>query len=96
VKISGAVQDTAELGVQADKSTQFPLTIALTSSDPMVRIGLRCKLFASRTIPGALSIPATAVKWENGQTWCNARTSVAVRLRSEQSSSAHPAATTWR
>lgn len=73
VKVSGTVQDIADLGVLADKSTQFPLTVGLTSNDPMLRIGLRCKLCASRTIPGTLSIPASAVKWENGQAWCNTR-----------------------
>lgn len=81
IALTGKIEEIAEIGVAADKATNFPVTVAITTSDPRVRVGMRCKLFASRTLPDAITLPSNAVTWENGEAWCTVQTDEGAQKR---------------
>ena len=72
--ISGTIEELSEIGAPVDNSTHFPLSVSLNESNPIVRLGMRCKLFAELTLSNVLTVPSTAVKWENGKAWCLVQT----------------------
>ena len=57
VEVTGAIREVAEIGTGAEKATHFPAVVALKSNSPLVRVGLRCNVFATRTLSGVLAIP---------------------------------------
>lgn len=75
VKITGTIKDLSEIGEKTDGGTNFPMTVVVQGDSDLVRLGLRCKLYASRTLSNVLSIPKTAMKWEDGQATCKVKAS---------------------
>jgi multidrug resistance efflux pump len=73
-EIQGVVQEMADIGTASDQATNFPMVLAIKAGSPLVRIGLRCKAHASRTLKDVLTIPAEAVKDDHGRKYCTVRT----------------------
>lgn len=70
VLLSGEIIDIAAIGTAAGEGTAFPVTVALSKLDPLVRVGLNCSIRASRAIEGAVAIPAKAVHMMDGRRVC--------------------------
>jgi HlyD family secretion protein len=71
VMLSGSIIEMAEMvsagGSGADANT-IPVTVKIDGAgNPLVRLGLKCKVRAERPLPDVLAIPKTAVKWDAGQ-----------------------------
>jgi multidrug efflux pump subunit AcrA (membrane-fusion protein) len=81
VQLEGAVRDVATLGVHTDNATHFPVVVALRGESLLLRIGLRCKLYASHTMSNVLTMPLSAITWENGEAHCTVKTNGAVEQR---------------
>ncbi len=71
VKLTGTITEMAEMisaGGGGAEANTIPVTVKIDgASNPMVRLGLKCKVHADRTLSGVLAIPKEAVKWDAGE-----------------------------
>jgi multidrug efflux pump subunit AcrA (membrane-fusion protein) len=71
VKLTGTIMEMAEMvsaGGGGAEANTIPVTVKIEgASNPLVRLGLKCKVHAERTLPDVLAIPKGAVKWEAGE-----------------------------
>ncbi len=71
VSLEGEVTDIATVGQPSGGGTVFPVTVKVSGSHPLVRVGLHCSIAAERMVADALTIPARSVLTKNGKSTCH-------------------------
>jgi RND family efflux transporter MFP subunit len=71
VTFTGTIIEMAEMvssgGGSGGEANTIPITVKIEgATNPLVRLGLKCKASAQRTIKNVLLVPREAVKWEGG------------------------------
>lgn len=71
IELQGAVRELSAIGAASGDSTHFAGVIAVEGSHPMLRVGLRCRARAEKTLEGVLTLPPKAVREKDGRTYCH-------------------------
>lgn len=71
IKLTGTITEMGEMistGGASGEANTIPVTVRVDgASNPMVRLGLKCKVRAARTLNGVLAVPKECVTWEAEQ-----------------------------
>jgi multidrug efflux pump subunit AcrA (membrane-fusion protein) len=71
VQLTGVISEMSEMvaaGGGGAEANTIPVTVKINGGvNPLVRLGLKCKVHADRTLKDVLAVPREAVKWEAGQ-----------------------------
>jgi multidrug efflux pump subunit AcrA (membrane-fusion protein) len=71
VVLTGTITEMAEMissGGGGAEANTIPVTVKIEgAANPLVRLGLKCRVHAERTLEDVLAIPKETVKWEGGE-----------------------------
>lgn len=69
VKLTGTITEMAEMVTSGGgEANTIPVTVKIEgAANPLIRLGLKCKVHAERALKGVLAVPKSSVKWEGAQ-----------------------------
>jgi multidrug efflux pump subunit AcrA (membrane-fusion protein) len=76
IKLTGEITEMGEMvsmggGGGGGEANTIPVTVKIDGAgNPLVRLGLKCKVRAERTMNGVLAIPKEAVTWQGEKAMC--------------------------
>lgn len=75
IKLTGVITEMGEMistgGGGGGEPNTIPVTVKVEcASSPLVRLGLKCKVRADRTINGVLAVPNEAISWQGENAKC--------------------------
>ena len=76
IKLNGTITEMGEMiSTGGGEANTIPVTVKIAgASNPMLRLGLKCKVGAERTLKGVLAVPKECIKTEAGKTTCKVLT----------------------
>jgi multidrug efflux pump subunit AcrA (membrane-fusion protein) len=77
IKLTGTITEMGEMiSSGGGEANTIPVTVKIAgASNPLVRLGLKCKVGAERTLKGVLAVPKECIKTEAGKSTCKVLTS---------------------
>lgn len=72
-ELNGTVSELSGLGTFADNGATFPAVVTIEGPVEKLRIGQRCTVMATTTLPEVLAIPRKAIETRSGRHFCKVR-----------------------
>lgn len=69
IRLTGTITEMGEMiSTSGGEANTIPVTVQIDgASNPLVRLGLKCKVRAERTLKGVIAVPKECVKWEGAE-----------------------------
>ncbi|MDY7108546.1 MAG: HlyD family efflux transporter periplasmic adaptor subunit [Planctomycetota bacterium] len=71
IDVQGTVRELSGIGSPSGDTAHFDGVITVEGDHPMLRVGLRCRARAEKTLEGVLTLPPDAIREDEGQTYCH-------------------------